>query len=144
MDVDIAYINGSTYYTAQESYDESTCRRTVYRFSPRGGRSALLDTFDCPDPAAPAPRRSTTTTPLQALSLLNNAFVLEMAEALASCVREQAGLKTADQVTRCYELVLTRGAEPEELKLAGRLVDQYGLKALCRALLNSNEFVMLE
>ena len=33
----------------------------------RGGRSHLLDAFDCPDPSTAAPRRAVTTTPLQAL-----------------------------------------------------------------------------
>ena len=33
-------------------------RRTLYRTWARGGRSALLDAFDCPDPSTTAPRRA--------------------------------------------------------------------------------------
>ena len=71
-DVNIISNNGTTYYESKDVDGDAFFRRTVYRFNPRGGRSALLDTFDCPDPAATVPRRAVTTTPLQALSLLNN------------------------------------------------------------------------
>ena len=65
-------------------------RRTLYRAWARGGRSALLDAFDCPDPAAAAPRRAVTTTPLQALALWNNGFALRAAEAFAAGVGKGA------------------------------------------------------
>ncbi len=39
-------------------------RRTLFRAWARGGRSPLLDAFDCPDPSTTAPRRAVTTTPL--------------------------------------------------------------------------------
>ena len=55
-------------------------RRSLYRMWARGGRSPFLDTFDCPDPSTATPRRASTTTPLQALALWNNAFVLRMAD----------------------------------------------------------------
>src|SRR5262249_21297073 len=55
-------------------------RRTLYRTWARGGRSGFLDAFDCPDPATTAPRRAVTTTPLQALALLNNALTLRLAD----------------------------------------------------------------
>jgi hypothetical protein len=59
-------------------------RRTVYRTWVRSGRSQFLDVFDCPDPSAQAPKRAVTTTPLQALSMLNNSFVLRMADQFAA------------------------------------------------------------
>ena len=49
----------------------------------RGGKNPLLDTFDCPDPSTATPRAAATTTPLQALALLNNSFTLRMADHLA-------------------------------------------------------------
>ena len=46
----------------------------------------LLESFDCPDPSVKTPRRSVTTTPLQALGLMNNAFVLRQAKYFAERV----------------------------------------------------------
>ena len=119
-------------------------RRTVYRFTPRGGRSALLDTFDCPDPSAAAPRRSITTTPLQALRLLNNGFVLRMADRFAERLRKEAGTDVDKQVERAFRLAFARRPEQRERALAARLVNGHGLPALCRALFNANEFVIVE
>jgi hypothetical protein len=144
QDVEISPNNGTTYYQPIDREDDELNRRTIYRFWPRGGRSALLDTFDCPDPSATSPRRSVTTTPLQALSLLNNAFVLRMAEHFAGRVEREVGQDPARQVARSYALVYSRSPDAEELRLACRLVHRHGLPALARALLNSNEFLVIE
>ncbi|MBB73828.1 MAG: hypothetical protein CMJ75_04860 [Planctomycetaceae bacterium] len=142
VDVSITPNNGTTYYEPIDKEDEQLHRRTVYRFWPRGGRSALLDTFDCPDPSSTAPRRTVTTTPLQALSLLNNSFVLRMAGHLGARARREAGAGAAHQVRRIYELTLSRQPDAEEAKLAVQLVERHGAAALSRALFNSNEFVV--
>ena len=91
VDVSITPNNGTTYYEPLDKDDPALNRRTVYRFTPRGGRSAVLDTFDCPDPSTAAPRRNITTTPLQALSLLNNPFVLRMARHFAARIVAEVG-----------------------------------------------------
>ena len=144
IDVSIVSNNGTTYYTPIEVDGDEFCRRTIYRFNPRGGRSALLDTFDCPDPANTAPRRAVTTTPLQALSLLNNSFVLQMSGHFAERVRDEAGDSVSDQVHRAWQLAVARPPVAEEHVLSERLVDQHGLSALCRGLFNTSEFVLVE
>ncbi len=53
------------------------------RGTSQASRDAVLETFDCPDPSATAPKRPVTTTPLQALALANNAFVLHQADRFA-------------------------------------------------------------
>ena len=143
-DVSIVSNNGTTYYEPRELNRESHFRRTIYRFNPRGGRSALLDTFDCPDPAATAPRRAVTTTPLQALSLLNNSFVLRMSTEFAARVESQAGKKEASQIQLAWQLALARDPTPDERAWSAQLVRQHGLAALCRGLFNANEFVIIE
>jgi hypothetical protein len=144
-DVKIVPNNGTTYYEPFDEENPALNRRTVYRFSPRGGRVALLDVFDCPDPSAAAPRRSVTTTPLQALSLLNNAFVLRMSDHCASRVKQDVGDKELEkQVQRGFELTLGRQPAPEEQQAAQRLVKQHGLPALFRALFNTNEFLIVQ
>ncbi len=136
--------NGTNYYQAADRDDPALHRRTVYRFTPRGGRTAILDTFDCPDPSTAAPTRNVTTTPLQALSLLNNSFVLRMATRMAQRVSKETGNDIGQQVTRAWQLAIQRGPSPRERRLSSELVRQHGLEALCRGLFNVNEFVIIE
>ena len=90
-DVKVNYLEGTTYYMPFDEENEELHRRTVYRFSPRGGRNPFLDTFDCPDPLATAPQRAITTTPLQALALMNNALIFQTADLFAQRVTREAG-----------------------------------------------------
>jgi hypothetical protein len=136
--------NGTTYYEPIDPTGPASHRRSVYRFVPRGGNPGLLDAFDCPDPAASAPRRNSTTTPLQALSLWNGPFALRMAEAFAARVAAEEPPDLARQVDRAYRLALQRDPLPAERDAARRLVERHGLKALCRALFNANEFLTAE
>jgi cell fate (sporulation/competence/biofilm development) regulator YmcA (YheA/YmcA/DUF963 family) len=143
-DVSITSNNGTVYYEPIARSGTAFDRRTVYRFSPRGGRSALLDTFDCPDPSTATPRRNITTTPLQALSLLNNEFVLRMADRFAERVTTEVGNDTEKQVRQVWQLALGRLPSDAEQKLSAQLVAKHGLPALCRAMFNTNEFVVIQ
>jgi hypothetical protein len=82
-----------------------------------------------------------TTSPLQALSLLNNSFISDMAKAFADRVGREAGSATDARIRRAFALAFVRPPTPAEIEGARRLVSQHGLTALCRALLNANEFV---
>jgi hypothetical protein len=107
----------------------------------------LLDVLDCPDPSATAPRRANTTTPLQALSLLNNAFVFQMSEALVKrLIHEdpEAGRDPDRLVRALFESVLLRSPDEEEQRRAVALIARHGPLALARALWNANEFLVLE
>lgn len=143
-DVGVKHLDGTTYYSPFDEENGAFHRRTVYRFSPRGARSAILDTFDCPDPANAAPRRSVTTTPLQALALLNNAFSLRIGGHFAARVVREAGEKTEAQVERAYRLAFGRLPDEREQKAASTLVSGHGPGALARVLFNSNEFIVIE
>jgi hypothetical protein len=61
------------------------------------------------------PRRNSSTTPLQALNLLNSAFLLEQSAAFAERLQREAGSVVSAQVQRAYALAFARDAEPEEL-----------------------------
>ena len=142
-DVSITPNNGTTYYEPIYPEGDEFNRRTVYRFSPRGARSAILDTFDCPDPSTTAPRRAVTTTPLQALALLNNHFILSNAQAMAERVKAGAKDNLDVQVKQVFLDAFQRKPDPDELRLAKRLAGDYGLVTLCRSLFNTNEFIIL-
>jgi hypothetical protein len=134
--------NGTTYYEPFDPEGPQCQRRSVYRFTPRGGNQGLLDSFDCPDPASAAPRRSVTTTPLQALALWNNAFALRMAADFARRLEREAPGDLGRQVRLAYRLAFQREPTPSESDLARQLAAAHGLAALCRALFNANEFLM--
>ena len=144
-DVDIIdQNNGTTYYSPFDRDDPLLDRRTIYRFNPRGGRSALLDCFDCPDPSAAAPQRSVTTTPLQALSLLNNDFVIRMAEAFGTRAKIEAPNTLGEQIEWMFRTAYGRSVTNDELKAATKLAEQHGLSAVARAVFNSNEFIIVQ
>lgn len=136
--------NVSTYIPLDEHGPE-TYRRAVYHQNARASLLDLLTEFDCPDNAFSAPRRAATTTPLQALTLMNHRFTLDMASGLAERLQREAGAEqTAAQVQRAFALAYSRAATPAELDAAVALVGKHGLRAFCRALLNSNEMIYLE
>ena len=137
-------IRGSTYfYNVVDREDRELQRRSIYRTLARGGRNRLLDTLDCPDPSAVTPRRALTTTPLQALSLLNNSLLLRMADRFAERIRREAHSEST-QIVWAYTLALGRPPTPAEADLARQAVAQHGLAVLCRALFNSNEFMYVD
>ena len=92
--------SGSYSYLPGDPIGSEFNRRSIYRTWTRGGRSGLLDVFDCPDPSTTSPRRALTTTPLQALALLNNSFVLRMADRFADRVARESGAEPEEQVAR--------------------------------------------
>lgn len=138
------YSFNSQFYEPLDPIGYEFNRRTVYRTWVRSGRSELLDVFDCPDPSTTAPKRAVTTTPLQALSLLNNSFVLRMSQKLADRAVREAPQGLPQQVTRIYELAFARPPAADEAGLASQFVAQYGLPAYCRVILNSSEFMYVD
>jgi hypothetical protein len=140
----ISFTNNSQFYEMRDPDGLSFQRRSLYRTWLRSGRSPLLDVFDCPDPSTKTPRRAVTTTPLQALSLLNNSFVLRMSERFAQRLTREAGGDVADQIRLAYRLAFGRDPAQEEVTLTLRFATQHGFPALCRVLLNSNEFLYVD
>jgi hypothetical protein len=139
------FVRGATYYYVPLDVDDKDHkRRTLYRTWARSGRNSLLDNLDCPDPSTATAKRNVTTTPLQALAMMNNAFVLRMADYLAERSQREAGPDVSDQVTRVYELAFGRSPSDEERALARRVAATHGLSVVCRAVFNSNEFMYLD
>ena len=131
-------------YIPLDEYPPETYRRSVYHQNARASRIDLMTDFDAPDCAMTAPRRVSTTTPLQALTLMNHSFTLDMSEALAARIAQSApGDGPEAYVVRTFEIALLRKPNTEELKESVALIQAHGLRALCRALFNSNEFMYL-
>jgi hypothetical protein len=137
------FMFNSQFYEPVDPVGYEFNRRTVYRTWVRSGRNEFLDVFDCPDPSTTAPRRAVTTTPLQALALLNNSFTLRMAGRLAARVgREARGLE--EELSWLYDLAFSRKPQAAELTEARAFVAQHGLVAFCRVIFNSNEFLYVD
>jgi len=116
-------------------------RRTVYRMNVNSGKEPLLDAFDCPDPSVKTPRRGVTTTPLQALGLMNNSFVQRHAAHLAERALKESENDLPRAIRTAYRLALGRAPTKEESKRALAAAKSRSLTNVCWALLNSTEFV---
>ena len=117
-------------------------RRSVYIFQRRSLPLPLMASFDAPVFNESCERRSVTTTPLQALSMLNGRLVNEEAAHLAARVEREAGGRREDQVARLFQIALSRPPDPAEQQ---QFVEFQGsLQALCRVMLNSNEFLFMD
>jgi len=101
----------------------------------------LLDAFDCPDPSVKTPKRGMTTTPLQALELMNNSFVLRQARMLGERSLAACNQEVSAAIPMIYRLALGRRPTAEEALRAEKVAQERGLTSLCWALLNSTEFV---
>jgi len=136
-----AYAPIYTYITADKP---ELWRRSIYRYIVRTTPDRFLTTMDCPDPANLTAQRQTTTTPLQSLALYNNEFILKQAGYFADRLKQESGPHQEAQVHRAFKLAFGRSATDEETRLAIDLVNRQGVFSLCRALLNSNEFVYVD
>ena len=137
-------MSSSQLYFPVAAIGASFNRRTIYRTWVRSGRNLLLDVFDCPDPSTQTPERLVTITPLQSLSLMNNAFVLCMADHFAERLSSIAGDDINEQIKQAYLLAYGREPDAEETELAESFVQQQNLSAMCRVLFNSNEFLYVD
>ncbi len=138
------FTRNTQFYEMQDKAGPEFNRRSVYRTWVRSGRNQFLDAFDCPDPSAKAPKRAVTVTPLQALALLNNSFVLRMAERLADRVKLEAGADVDAQIELLSRLAFGRAATSKDCEAIAPFIAEHGLAEFCRVLLNSNEFLYVD
>jgi len=124
------------------NYGDQTWRRMIYQERMRRVDDNLFSAFDFPDCGQVRGKRPVSTTPLQALNLLNSKFVTEQASIIAKkCIDETNDMNSA--VRMCFQLLLNREPEKEELKLSLNVAESDGLSFVGRALINSNEFVFI-
>ena len=130
-------------YEPKTAWGPAEWRRMIYMLKVRMENDAVFGAFDCPDAGQPAPRRTESTTPLQALNLLHSEFVLQQALLFADRVRREAGDEPAAQASRAFQLAFGRLPAPDEATAAAALVKSVGLVELSRALFNANEFLFV-
>ena len=130
-------------YDQHDPDEPEGLRRSVYRFVVRSVPDPFMEVFDCADPSINVPVRFETTTALQALSLLNDPFVLRRAERFAERVAVAAD-SPAGRVRAVWRLALGRAPSEAELAAGVEEAERRGLPSLCRVLFNTSEFVFVD
>jgi hypothetical protein len=141
-------------------------RRGMYTYFWRSAPHPQLVTFDAPDASVTCTRRNRSNTPLQALTLLNDAGFYEYAQALAGrVVREAPGDDTA-KLRYAFRVCLSRepgkrelsrlqsflarqhsdfaGNPDEAKKVSPDVPDRAAWVMVARVLLNLDEFITRE
>lgn len=122
-------------------------RRGLYTFFQRTVPYPMLMTFDAPDSNTTCTRRERSTTPLQALTLLNDSTFFECAQTLGQHLAAQPGPR--DQtIARAFKTCLGRPPRPEELTRLEQFLQQQppdmAWTTLARTLMNLDEFITRE
>ncbi|HEX7859560.1 MAG TPA: DUF1553 domain-containing protein [Verrucomicrobiae bacterium] len=137
-----------------------TKRRSVYLMTQRIQRHPYLAIFDGADPATSTALRLTSTTPLQALYLLNDPFVHELSKKFAARILEVSADNT-ERLRHAYQLALVRPPAPDELersrhflasvsdelrraKVPDANIEHQSWEAMTRVLFRLNEFVYID
>jgi cytochrome c553 len=101
-----------------------TWRRSVFVLQRRTQPVTILGNFDRPQMNPNCVQRMNSNVAPQALHLLNNKMIHELATSFAERVRQEAGEERTEQVRHAYMLALARGPSPEEQQLADNYLDQ--------------------
>lgn len=130
-------------YDPRAEFGPEEWRRMIYVTKVRMAQDATFGAFDCPDAGQSQPKRPRSTTAIQALSLFNSHFVNQQAALMAARLKKEAGDDPAKQIQRAFALTFQRLPDAAEKEVCGKLVQDHGMAALCRVLLNSNEFLFV-
>src|SRR5262245_1635347 len=122
-------------YHLADPDDPKARRRSVYRFLVRSKPQPFMTVLDCADPSMQVEKRTETLSPLQALALFNNGFVLAQAKHLAA---------RAGGVGEAFRLAIGREPTRAERDSLDAYAAEHGLANACRVILNLNEFVFVD
>jgi hypothetical protein len=153
----------SKYAWKPDQREEDQHRRSIYVLAQRNMRYPLFDVFDLPDMHNSCSRRVQTTTPPQALLLLNGEFTLGRARRWAAALLTSDGEKLPCLAAGAYRSAWGRRATGEEIRLGVDFIHrQLALRRpagghqgaesalvaavvdFCHAILNTNEFLYVD
>jgi hypothetical protein len=101
----------------------------------------FFETFDLPDQNQTINTRNTSTVAPQALTLMNNPFVLGQAELFSDTIEEKVPYNVDQQVEMVYQTALTRPPTQEEAEVGRQLVELGSLDDLTHVVFNLSEFL---
>ncbi len=119
-------------------------RRTIYLLVRRTFQQPMAQAFDGPDGVLTCPRRNESTTAPQSLALLNSAFTVDRAKALAAKTST-----AADAWQRIYGRAPSAEEQDEADKFLAKQTSALGsreaaMAELVRGLMNTNEFLYVD
>ena len=126
-----------------DNHGPETWRRMIYQERMRRVDDGMFTAFDFPDCGQVRAKRPVSTTPLQALNLMNSDFVMEQSRLIAERAQRESEGKSEQALARCFELLLGRKPTPREQESCSKLLRDGELNLICRAIINSNEFAFL-
>jgi hypothetical protein len=97
-------------------------KRSVYLPVPRDMVPESLSLFDLPNPNLVGAKREETTSPSQALFLMNNAFVQDEALHIARELEQNKKLSDKQRIERAYLAIYQREPSSEEVRRAGKFI----------------------
>jgi hypothetical protein len=113
-------VNNTNY---QQDTGESLYRRSLYTFWKRTNPPPSMNTFDAPSRSYCVVQRQKTSTPLQALVLLNDPQFVEAARVLAQQTL-QSNADTNNRLTYMYQLLTARKPSGKEMAILQKLYQQ--------------------
>ncbi|MDE0165794.1 MAG: PSD1 and planctomycete cytochrome C domain-containing protein [Bryobacterales bacterium] len=135
-------------------------RRSIYLKVTRMEGMKFLETFDYPNPLVTRGRRDETNVPAQALTMLNDPFVISEARTCAERLLAQPAGSVEERIDDLFRTALGRGPSSQELErfrgLAARLAGLHQVpreellssltvwKDLAHAVLNLKEFLYVQ
>ena len=127
-----------------ESTGDGLHRRSLYTFWKRTVPHPTMTVFDAPDREFCIVRRSTTNTPLQALTLLNDPIYVEASRKFAERAVREGGATPEARLAYAFRLATGRAPDAEETRV---LLDTYarmpaeGYAAVANLILNLDEVI---
>jgi len=107
-----------------ESKGEDRYRRGVYTYFWRSSPYPMLPTFDAPDANGPCTRRNRSNTPLQALTLANDASFMEFVRGLSDRILRDAPEYDEGRIRFAFNAALSRDPSPRENAVLQKFVKQ--------------------
>jgi hypothetical protein len=102
----------------------SLYRRSLYTFWKRTVAPPELVLFDAMGRETCTVRRSSTNTPLQALTLMNDVTFLEAARVLAERLLTEGGTSPEERLSLAFRLAAARAPSADELRILARGLEQ--------------------
>jgi len=101
----------------QQDSGTNLYRRSLYTYRKRSVPHPAMLVFDAPFRETCVVRRARTSTPLQALNLMNDPTYVEAARALAQRMMLEGGASPEGRIALGFRLVAARSPRPSELEV---------------------------
>lgn len=134
---------GTSGFPPVESFGPNELRRMIYAHKIRMEPVPVFGAFDCPDAGQAMPKRSNSTTAIQALNLFNSPFVIEQSKRFANRLEQDHPADPEAQIQKAFQLALGRMPDEQETEVCLGAARDHGLETVCRVLYNVNEFLFL-